>query len=238
MSNFFYFLLCIFISPFMFFGVDKLLMKIGFEKYKNNLRKDIEGHKNRLLLDLQRKTHDFQLFTEKKHKKYAELHSTLFEATDLVLEATDLFSISCQYKNLNNKDLKNIIESHDLGDTEKEKLYDLLDNNKKEDLDKELNEMIRQQKFKKAEDLSLQGYILFRESLIYLSDDVAKVCNEILNKQKKLLVDFYNYRNGLPGIDVDKLKGDTENLKKSMEKLGKSMRKELSIGYYEDEEGK
>ncbi|UAY69720.1 hypothetical protein [Bacillus paralicheniformis] len=223
--------------------------KMGFERYKNKLNKDIEDHKselvkeiedhkNRLLFDLQRKTHDFQLFTEKKHEKYAELYAVLYEATSLTLITTARIRTNIAYRNLIDEDLIQILESFDIFQTYKKMLYELLENNKKEELEEHIKRIKQNQELKNAYDLRLKGYNLFAESLIYLSSEVATVCKELLDEQKEYLIDYEifickRYAPSEKKVDIDTLDAHENKLIKLRERLLTLMKTELSIGYYE-----
>jgi hypothetical protein len=209
--------------------------------YRHFLSRNIEAFKNNLLFDSQRKVHDFQLFTTKKHETYPKLYGLLYKSTDSILNVTSWFQSYPSFEQHSKTDLENYLGKHELLETNKNRILSLWETDKQK-MQKELHTLIQNENFFEADKLRIDAYRLYSESLLYQSENVAKIGEEIVQKQRELLLDHDWYRQEVEVKEKkeirEKIKEHIDTLKKLRKELLETMKSELTVGYYEDPEMK
>ncbi|MDZ5712796.1 hypothetical protein [Jeotgalibacillus haloalkalitolerans] len=205
--------------------------------YRHFLSRNIEAFKSNLLFDSQRKVHDFQLFTTKKHETYPRLYGLLYKSTDSILNVTSWFQEYPSFVEYSKTDLENYLSKHELLEVDKNRILSLWETDKQK-MQKELHTLIQNEKFYEADQLRIDAYRLFSESLLYQSEDVKKIGEEIVKKQRELLLDHDWYRQEVEPKERKEIRNKIKVHKDTLDKLRKelleTMKTELTVGYYEE----
>ena len=205
--------------------------------YRHFLSRNIEAFKSNLLFDSQRKVHDFQLFTTKKHETYPKLYGLLYESTDSILNVTSWFQSYPSFVQYSKTDLENYLGKHELLETDKNKILTLWETDKQK-MQKELHTLIQNENFFEADKLRIDAYKLYSESLLYQSENVARICGEIVQKQRELLLEHDWYRQEVEVKEKkeirEKIIEHKDTLNKLRNELLETMKGELTVGYYKD----
>lgn len=209
--------------------------------YRHFLSRNIEAFKSNLLFDSQRKVHDFQLFTTKKHETYPKLYALFYKSTDSILNITNWLQSYTSFVQHSKSDLENYLGKHELLEAEKNRILSLWETDKLK-MQKELHTLIQNERFHEADQLRIDAYKLFSASLLYQSENVTEICEKIVQKQRELLLDHDWYREEVEvkekKVIREKIKEHKENLEQLRKVLLKTMKSELKVGYYEDPEMK
>lgn len=209
--------------------------------YRHFLSRNMESFKNNLLFDSQRKVHDFQLFTTKKHETYPKLYGLLYKSTDSILNVTNWFQSYPSFVQHSKTDLENYLGKHELLETDKNRILSLWETDKQK-MQKELHTHIQSENFFEADKLRIDAYRLYSESLLYQSENVSKIGGEIVKKQRELLLDHDWYRQEVEVKEKkeirEKIQEHKDTLDKFRQELLETMKSELTVGYYEHPEMK
>jgi hypothetical protein len=200
--------------------------------YRHFLSRNIESYKNDLLYDLQRKVHDFQLFAAKKHEKYAELYGSLQIATDEILNVTSPLQFYPPFREYTEEEIDKYLEQHNLIQANKLRIKSL----SKNEMQREIQKLVEHEKIVKADKLRISAYKNYSQTLIYQSQEVIKICDEITSIHRELLIDHDYYKEAEVSERKairEKLAAHKENLKNLHNELHKVMQSELTVGYYE-----
>jgi hypothetical protein len=209
--------------------------------YRHFLSRNIEAFKSNLLFDSQRKVHDFQLFTTKKHETYPKLYGLFYKATDSIFNVTNWYQQYPDFMEHTKTDLENYLSNHDLLEKDKGRIFYLWETDKKE-MQKELHNVIQHKKFFVADTLRLEAYQLFSETLLYQSETVAELCEKIVGEQRQLLLEHDWYREEVEIGEKKEIREKVQLHRERLEELRKElleiMKEELTVGYYENPEKK
>ncbi|WP_421383344.1 hypothetical protein ACOJQI_02820 [Bacillus salacetis] len=209
--------------------------------YRHFLSRNIESFKSNLLFDSQRKVHDFQLFTTKKHETYPKLYGLFYKSTDSILTVTSWFQEYPSFVEYSKTDLENYLSKHELLETDKNRILSLWESDKRK-MQSELHTLIQHKMFSEADILRVDAYRLFSESLLYQSENVAEIGEKIVQKQRQLLINHDWYRQEVEVKERKEIREQIKENKDTLEKLRRelleTMKAELTVGYYEDPEMK
>ncbi|WP_066415269.1 hypothetical protein [Sutcliffiella cohnii] len=207
--------------------------------YRHFLSRNIEAFKINLLFDSQRKVHDFQLFTTKKHETYPKLYGLLYKSTDSILSATNWYQEYPSFVEYSKVDLVNYLGKHELLENDKNRMLSLWETDKQK-MQKEIHNVIQHKKFYEADVLRVEAYKVFSESLLYQSENVATIGEKIVKKQRELLIDQDWYREEVEPKERkeirNKINVHRDTLEEMRNELLETMKSELTVGYYEDPE--
>ncbi|WP_233879915.1 hypothetical protein [Virgibacillus halodenitrificans] len=203
--------------------------------YRHFLSRNIEEFKSNLLFDSQRKVHDFQLFTTKKHETYPKLYGLLYKSTDSILNVTNRLQSYPSFNQHSKADLENYLGKHELLETDKNRILSLWETDKQK-MQKELQTLIQNESFQEADQLRIDAYRLFSESLLYQSEEVTNIGEEIVKKQRELLLDHDWYRQEAEPKERREIREKIQEHKDTLDRLRKelleTMKSELRVGYY------
>lgn len=207
--------------------------------YRHFLSRNIEAFKSNLLFDSQRKVHDFQLFTTKKHEIYPKLYGLLYKSTDSILNATSWLQSYPSFVQNSKTDIENFLGKHELLENDKNRILSLWETDKQK-MQKELHTLIQNENFYEADKLRINAYQFFSESLLYQSENIAIIGEKIVQKQRELLLHHDWYRQEVEVNEKkeirEKIKAHKDSLDKLRKELLEKMKAELSVGYYENQE--
>ncbi|OXS61513.1 hypothetical protein B1B00_09090 [Bacillus sp. DSM 27956] len=193
------------------------------------------------MFDSQRKVHDFQLFTTKKHETYPKLYGLLYKSTDSILSVTSWYQEYPSFVEYSKADLEKYLGNHELLENDKNRILSLWETDKQK-MQKEIHNIIQHKKVYEADVLRVEAYKLFSESLLYQSENVATIGEKIIDNQRKLLIDHDWYREEVEPKERKEIRQNIKFHREHLEQLRKelleTMKTELTVGYYEDPEMK
>ncbi|MYL30727.1 hypothetical protein GLW03_12915 [Halobacillus halophilus] len=203
--------------------------------YRHFLSRNIESYKNELLYDLQRKVHDFQLYSNKKHEIYAEIYKQLYLCNNEIKLVTAIYKQFEYYINYTQKELEDFLNERKVLQIEKDEIKRLFSTDKGKMAEK-IHDIIGRDKFLEVEKLRIKTYQFTCETLIYQSEEVDSLCDKITDNQAEILKVFNKYKvspNKKQTLDcVETLNVELDGLIKDLQR---AMQNELSIGYYGNE---
>lgn len=214
-------------------------VKYGFdvelETHKADLQQELKDHEQKLQviteeakLDITRRTQDFNLYTQKRHKSYIKIHQSITEAQSRLFGLRGLVT-GLDYSQFSYDEIKEWLEKNKFGDNDKESVLNIWDTNRAKatrlvwDLNYLLSKHNTNKSIGKAQNL-------FVENQLYMSKTAIEVTGELLNKMRILYIN-YNFQ-----YMDDKKAAEEEELRKAipdlLEKITLIMREELKKGYY------
>ena len=203
-------------------------VKTGFEK-------QLETHKNELLLtaeaarfDYQRKIQDFELFTTKKHIANAKLYRGLLEAHGRV---TDLLPKSIQYapsfEDFNEKDLEAFLGEQKFPSAKQEEVLRIFRDDKGRAVEAYLEYRATLQSWKahKAHERATRYFVF---NALYLSPRTTELAEKLLLAMRGALIDIQ-----LEGAEnVSAALASMRQVTTDLKDLRQEMQRELTAGYY------
>ncbi len=219
-----------------------ILRKIFSNTFDTFSKKKIEAYKHDLSLfsekqkfEYQRWTTDFNLYTQKKHEAYSELYRLILIA-DGALQQLVGFREVPSFEEYDRKDMENYLKGYQVVGGHIPTLLDCWEQNRDACIEKTREYLIKID-FQKAEQERQKAKNFYVIHTLYLSETVEKLVSEILSKlvrqfvmDRQMIVKHYS-RDDYP-------EQSKEIIEKKNELLGQlkhEMRKELSVGYYEQQ---
>ena len=203
-------------------------VKTGFEK-------QLESHKNELLLiaeatrfDYQRRFQDFALFVAKKHDANARLYRSLLEAEGRV---SDLLPQSFQYSptfdDFDETDLENFLKEQEYPSAKRKEIVDLFRTSKSRAVEAflEYRDTVKRFKAQKARDRATRYYLF---NALYLSKDVTELGEKVLLAFQRTILDAQ-----MPGNEnMARALVTMQAVRADLKQLREEMQRELAAGYY------
>ncbi|MGR9049755.1 hypothetical protein ACQ4XT_14120 [Halobacillus faecis] len=192
-------------------------------------KRNISKYQNQLLFDLQRKTHDFQLYTNKRHESYADLYSSLHETTDEIMKVTHSALQLPNFMHLTESEVDDYLEKREDSENLKSAIKDLY----YQDLvilDKELKRIEIKWQWKKACDMKSKSYQNYTKSIIFQSSNVYEICENLFEQLQELLLVFEGF--DFKHDDQDLINNKRKEIYSLRRYLRGEIQKELSVGYY------
>ncbi len=203
-------------------GVDNLFAR-SIEKYKSELQQISEKAK----FDYMRMNQDFNLWTTKRHEAYAKLYSSLDE-TLRFMSSIENIEISAYFDYLSNEDLIDILKKESLSTDDISSVTLLRDGNPSF-AEKEAKRLIKKAKTSEAKKAGIKAQKVFGENIIYLSDEIYRMVEELLSKIM-IICDYYHL-DILPEAAKQNVDKCIQEVNKLSPLIIKQMRQELSGDY-------
>ncbi|MCA1024277.1 hypothetical protein [Halobacillus litoralis] len=229
--------------------VAAVLPFVGKKLVDNYFKEKLEDHKHDLQLlskkvdfDYQRHIHDFNLFSNKKHEIYAEVYSQLVTAKNELSSATSAYR---QYPDFWRYDSEKVREFlNDIGVNDENEINRITSRFEldKQSTVKELTVEVDAKNLYKADLVRVEATRYLSKTELYLSETVSKKADEIVQSFKELVLNeelLIEYKDSGEGNDLNVQKEQFDKNKQLKEKLVDLkgiMQKEISVGYYTDEE--
>lgn len=223
--------------------IKKQLEKFLDRYFQANYEKELEEFKTELKhtteflkYDFNRKLVDFNLFTSKKHEVYAELFSKVLYAKSAVVGLEGLMQF-LTFEDFDEEDLRKFLENKKVP---KGKTNEFLDEFRSKKTDRDLENLANKVHsyiykiidVKHAENIVREAKGYFYINAIYFSDDLYVFIKDYFIKLFQLYHIFSsNFR---LNDDYEKKISLEAFLEANLEELRIRLRKEISIGYYNE----
>ncbi|SEM79576.1 hypothetical protein SAMN04489762_1057 [Terribacillus saccharophilus] len=192
-----------------------LLTQKSLSNYKNELNKMARETEH----DLQRKIHDFGLYSSKRHEKYSEIYRLLQVAHSSVVKATDVVNINDYLKerDQNVLSLVSYMLKYDMAEGDIDKLAEL-------DLDFRTKKTTAYSLvLKKYRDIAINS---LRDAENYITQNELYFSSEVADLSRK----FFSITNSIfREEDFDETYVDIVH-----QNLRRQMKREMAIGYYQE----
>ncbi|WP_440960437.1 hypothetical protein ACN6KS_21305 [Paenibacillus nitricinens] len=213
-------------------SVDQQFAK-KLEQHKHDLQLIIEQNK----FDIQRKMHDFSLYTTKRHEIYTKLYSLFMTAQGSVASMWGYRQIP-DFAKFNAEELKKYLLENDVIE---EKMIYFLNNwefSERRETAKEIQKLYNNIEIMKARKEVIKTHNEHLYSRLYLSDTVSDICGRLSTGLRQICNDLEEiFNDEIPNRDkVDvrrELNAKLDRVSEEMIELKEHMQKELAIGYYE-----
>ena len=212
----------------------------------HSFNKQIEEHRQSLNVvtehakfDLQRKLHDFTLYTAKRHEAYVELYNLLRAAADRVcnLEHQEYLN----FAGYGREEFEDYLRREGM----KNRRIEELSNEWQSGGIDEVNKALEEHNYVQARTDLNDAADLYRKHYLYLSPSMCDIIGNLLKSLQKLLEECAEWYSSVHStITLSSKRQDNYTLKvaklqEGIESIGskllEKMRKELSVGYYSEE---
>ncbi|MCG7377399.1 hypothetical protein MH215_10365 [Paenibacillus sp. ACRSA] len=223
-------------------------LKFWGKAYINQqFNKKLEDHKHDLSaimevskFDLQRKSYDFNLYTTKRHESYVDLHNSLLGTQGCISNFNRGLERSPHFAFVQYEDLKHFLESNNLRPDRIEYFLGLWTKIPSSDnpLNKELREHFKQQELKRLNDSLVNSLNKSLLVSLYLSEEVTRSTEAIIIEMHKAY-DFIEQfclshsPEDVKYIEFGNAMEISKEISSSIKSLRLQMKKELSVGYYD-----
>lgn len=214
-------------------SVDQQFAK-KLEEHKHDLQLIIEQNK----FDIQRKMHDFSLYTTKRHEMYSKLYSLFMTAQGSVGSMWGYRQVP-DFSKYKLEELHKYLLENNVSDEKVTYYMSNWDFPERRETAKEVQKLYDTLELAKAKRDAIKTHNEHLYSRLYLSEPVSNICGNISLRLRQVCDDLDEiFNDEIPGRDrVEVRKGITTKLdliNEEMLQLKSHMQKELSIGYYEN----
>ncbi|WP_342436696.1 hypothetical protein NSS79_25690 [Paenibacillus sp. FSL L8-0436] len=203
-------------------GLSQWLIKNNAEKNLENHKQKLNIHTENLKFDLQKKIHDYGLYSVKRHEIYPELFKLLLLA-DGNVHSLYGFRRTLSFKEFNKDDIKIFMQARKVSEGKQNEVLNLWDEHKEDAID-ELEAYLRVLEIQDARRslIEAKNYLLLSD--LFLSESVSLKSDELFRTLNTILV-FIEFPSPGDYIERDKL---SEGIKGVFADLKILMKKELS----------
>ncbi|MEK5417321.1 hypothetical protein BSK49_19140 [Paenibacillus odorifer] len=222
----------------LFSGAISAIITGGFQLYiKSKAEKELESYKQKLTIhtenlkfELQRRSHDFNLYSVKRHELYPHLCKLLLIAHGNIRALYGLRSF-LSFDEFSKSDIKAYMENRKIVEGKASSILANWETNKKNAVE-ELRSYLRILDINDAESnlIDARNYLLISD--IFLSKSVTAMSGEALEDISMVLT-YTKYPEHGTHVERERLNEKIDSL---LIALKEQMKKELAVSYYEDEE--
>lgn len=203
-------------------GLSQWLVKNNAEKNLENHKQKLNVHTENLKFDLQKKIHDYGLYSGKRHEIYPELFKLLLLA-DGNVHGLYGFRRNLSFSEFNEDDIKVFMQARKISEGKQREILNLW-NLRKDDAIDELEAYLRVLEIQDARKSLIEAKNFLLLSDLFLSELVSQKSDELFGALNKILV-FIEFPSPGDYRERDKISEEVKGLFADLKML---MRKDLS----------
>jgi hypothetical protein len=203
------------------------------ESHKSELNKIIDLNK----FELQRKMHDFSLYTGKVHEVYQKMYELICIAEGNTAQSASAGSYEPNYLYMNEEQLEHFLkETYQLHEVTYKEYVNHWNENKDKKID-DLKSFVNRVKTNRTDKSIDEAISYFLLSKLYLSQDVDQLIDSLITDITKCMINVKIYKdpNYSPGsrmTQIENIEKYSKSCREKLNKLREQMQTELKKGYY------